>query len=1003
MHRGKRPFSGRFSVTREARHQQVAFVAAVLSLAVLVGTVLLTRGGGGMPSLNMAIAPQPTVADPGPQVLLGAPADPKGTNYLSANYYLDGAGDVRIYFDRVDNLSYHFADRRGNTVQIGLSEAGVEQVLARGAITNTAPLRIARNGPNIAVFEGSLLAACAFDDRLIGGSAGLRALGDAGAAPPVLRAEPRDEIHFADDFMLTESRGAQWRTVSAPGGGEFAVKSLRNPLLSTNAFSFMGAGKNVLSVTGEPWWDNYVYNASLRGPVGAAVGLVFACYDDHNYGLFRWTARKYDENGQMTDPGRRQIVRVHDGEETVLADVEGGYRPDQWYAAEVRMTYSRVRISIDGQLLMETSDPHLASGAAGVWCDVARPAAPAIEPRAQSFQNNYLSELMKQHAVIDDVRVATVDGFEDDFRVPGPLSRGWLVGPGDWGVRTTQSGAGCGELTVKPLRGSTKALIGDRNWAQYELSADVRSGGGPAGVLFLHRDESNFYSALLDDGALKLVRVTDGHEQIVDSVALPPSEDPVVLRVSIRHGHVRVTANGIYAVETFDGDSNLRGRTGFVASAARMGSAAATGFSNFRLSFLPEPEPLVTTNAVFEEEMTMNDWTSPSSEWFPPRDQLLVDGRPVNLLWHRSQFPGDVELRIEPREFPEQKYDVALSVAKDGQGRNNGYVFRYKVGDVLEGGGRGVLMQIYRQGIPVAEKAVPEEPSSALAQGDDAAAPRQLASLAVRRCGKYIVGLVNGKPSIQFRDEEPLSGSKVAYYTQGVILRSEATRITSNSFRNDLFSAAPTGWRTAGSAIAEVINRWQCDPRWSFFSLRNDRTKGKPAVLWSKYLYPGDVTIEFFVGNRMEGERGQPYTYARDINVSICSDGQDLTKGYTFMWGGFGNTASVILRDGVEVKRIGKTIPTDMNWHRHWFNYKVEKQGNRLTFKVDRIFMDSRGEKGSELVFEDSQPISGDRVAIWTYDHTIMISRVRISGEGGQATEAVDWQPAPLRTPYDNR
>jgi hypothetical protein len=48
-------------------------------------------------------------------------------------------------------------------------------------------------------------------------------------------------------------------------------------------------------------------------------------------------------------------------------------------------------------------------------------------------------------------------------------------------------------------------------------------------------------------------------------------------------------------------------------------------------------------------------------------------------------------------------------------------------------------------------------------------------------------------------------------------------------------------------------------------------------------------------------------------------------------------------------------------------------------------------------------PVEGDRVAIWTYNHAVMISRVRISGEGGQQAEDVDWTPAPLRTPYDGK
>jgi len=65
----------------------------------------------------------------------------------------------------------------------------------------------------------------------------------------------------------------------------------------------------------------------------------------------------------------------------VLARQEGGYLPNQWYQALVRVTYSRVTIEIDGHTLMEVSDPQLAAGGVGVWCDVALPAAPAANPR----------------------------------------------------------------------------------------------------------------------------------------------------------------------------------------------------------------------------------------------------------------------------------------------------------------------------------------------------------------------------------------------------------------------------------------------------------------------------------------------------------------------------------------------------------------------------------------------------------------------------------------------
>jgi hypothetical protein len=963
-------------------------VKRFLILLVVLGAVVLllnrkaNHSGPGSSDLVLSVAPSATTKDPGPQSLVGAESEPAGTQFISADLMIDGPGDVRIYFDRKDNTNFHFMDRSGDKVSLGLCEAGLEQIFCSGKMAGAGSLRIARHGPHVGLFQQGRLLLSAFDDRLMSGSAGLRMLN--GGTPVALKVEPREDVHFADDFMTNGAKGEQWRGNGSVEKGDFAPKSLRHPLLSANAFNYMGWGKGIYSVAGNAWWDHYRYDASLRGPAGAAVGLVFAYQDDKNYGLFRWSARKSDASG-VTDAGKREIIRYTDGQPTVVAQAAGGYLPDQWYAAQVQVGYSRVTISIDGHIVLEGSDPSLTCGAAGVWCDVAQPAYLALDPKAQAFQVNSLNELMQQHAVFDDVRVNTVPGYEDQFTAAGSLGGGWLVGTGDWSVKTEKDSKS--ELTVLPVKGATKALIGDRHWAQYEVEGDVRPGSGAAGVVFLHRDESNYYYATVDKQVLKLVGVLNGVERVVDSTPMAITDQSVHLKARVKHGHVLVTADGGKSVEVFAGDTMLRGRAGFVAAAGREAGKTPAAFSHFKLAFLPEAEPLVTTNAVFEDELTMNDWTSPTSEWYPPRDQVFVDGKPVNLLWHRSQFPGDVELVVEPREFPEQRYEIALSVAKDGQGKNNGYVFRYKAGDAADGPSRTSTVQLIRQGEVVAEKPLSED-------------PRQLSTVALRRCGKYIVGILNGRPVVSYRDEAPLVGSKVAYYTQGVVVRTEATKIVSDNFRNDLFSSAPTAWRTAGAAIAEVTNRWQCDPRWSFFSLKNDRKKGKPAVLWSKHLYPGDVTVEFFVGNKMEGERGQPYTYARDINVTICSDGSDLSKGYTFMFGGQGNQGSMILKNGVEVRRCSARIPTDMNFHRHWFSYKVEKQGNRLTFRVDRFFAN---EKNSDLVFEDSVPITGDHVAIWTYDHAVMISRVRISGDGGSQTEDPAWQPEALKTPLDEK
>lgn len=951
------------------------------------------------PSLKMAIEPAKVEADPGPETIAGAASSKgKGTIFPWVDVSLEGTSTAyRVYFDRLDNENFHFLDRREDEVVVGLCEAGVEQVFARAKLeANGQHPRIARHGSQLGVFHAGKLALAAFDDRRMSGTVGVRRLNGSGTLE--LKAERRDDVHFADDFMREEKDASRWHKVNAGANGDFQIKNLRHPLLSANAFNYMGQGEGVMSLVGEPWWDNYRFEVSLRGPAGAQIGLVFAVQDDKNYGLFRWTARPVNADGSTSGSGKCELVRVRGGREEVLASKPGGYLPDQWYRAEVLISYARARIAMDGHVLFESADPYLAAGGSGLWCNVPKSKETALDPKALPFQVNSLHALMKQNAVFDDVKIDSVESIEDDFRQQGPLARGWLAGSGDWTVETPEAGQP-GVLLARPGPWATKSLIGDRTWAQYEVECDVGPGAAHAGIVFLYRDESNYFSARTDGQVLQLVRCEQGKEEVVDHASLPKEalkDGCVRLKAAIEHGYIKVTAPGGVIVHGFEDQGILRGRAGLLATPGRGGEPAR--FRRFRLAFLQEAEPLVTTNAIFEDEGSMKDWTSPTSEWFPPRAPLSVEGQPVNLLWHRSQFPGDVELAVEPRQIQDEKHEIALSVSKDGKGSNNGYVFRYRAGRQAGDGKAATVLELLRQGEAVASRVLKEDERV-----------RELSSLSVRRAGPYVVGKLNGRPALAWRDEHPLSGSRVAYYSRGVEVKVESAKIVSDHFRNELFSRAPVDWRTAGLAIAEVTNRWQCDPRWSFFSLKNDitrREEGQAAVLWSKHLYPGDVTVEFFVGNKMEGERGRPYTYARDINVTICSDGSDLTKGYTFMFGGQGNRGSYILRNGAEVRSAPQTVPVDMNFHRHWFSVRVEKRGNRLSYRVDRYFADPNSparQSEGEMVFEDEQPLKGDRIALWTYDHAVMISRVRISGDGGTAAEPPGAEVPGLKTVYTSK
>ncbi|MEI6541759.1 MAG: hypothetical protein WCO86_19880, partial [Planctomycetota bacterium] len=394
-----------------------------------------------------------------------------------------------------------------------------------GKLSGKGELRIARHGCKMGVFQDGELAAYAFDDRLLDGAVGSRMLN--GGTPVKIRAEARDDVHVAEDFMITQGKLAQWRGNGDVKHGDFDVKSLRHPLLSANAFSYFGSGSNIHSVTGEAWWDNYVYELSMRGPAVGKLGLVFAYKDDKNYGLFRWSSRGLDGR----TPAKRELVLIRDGQEEVIAQAPGGYAPNQWYKATVNVGYSKLSVYVDKHLLLEASHPRFTAGAAGVWCDVPIPEHIAKDPKEADFQINSLEGMMRQHVVFDDVRIHSLEDFEDRFATSGTLKSGWLVGEGDWSVvpgqDTENSGVKTNLLSVR-CSGDSKALVGDRRWSQYQVTADVQTlNKGSAGIVLMHRDESNYYVVKIEEGMLKLVCVANGVERVEDNTgtATVPCQD----------------------------------------------------------------------------------------------------------------------------------------------------------------------------------------------------------------------------------------------------------------------------------------------------------------------------------------------------------------------------------------------------------------------------------------------------------------------------------------------
>ena len=93
-------------------------------------------------------------------------------------------------------------------------------------------------------------------------------------------------------------------------------------------------------------------------------------------------------------------------------------------------------------------------------------------------------------------------------------------------------------------------------------------------------------------------------------------------------------------------------------------------------------------------------------------------------------------------------------------------------------------------------------------------------------------------------------------------------------------------------------------------------------------------------------------------------------------------------RSGKLVKRAaGITLPRSMHIHPKWFRVRAERIGPRVRLRVDGF------QTHADVSFDDPDPLTGRRVAIWTYDNGLVLGRVRISGHADPTLASPDRTP----------
>ena len=514
-------------------------------------------------------------------------------------------------------------------------------------------------------------------------------------------------------------------------------------------------------------------------------------------------------------------------------------------------------------------------------------------------------------------------------------------------------------VPVKPYRIEDVCLItaGNAFWDQFQFECSVRARvEGAVGLAFHVKDAENLWllrwwgdSPQARRGrGLEIVRVEDGREDVIASAPDVGSPLPST------YYRLRAEIGADSIVGKIDGKEFIRAKTDRLSfGAVGLYAADTDGVFFDDVVVTNDPRDLARRRehrlpSAIAEDPLMSRWAHPEFPWVP---QLTT-----GIRWHECDFPADVEIRL--KELPEQP--TLLIIAGDGTFDTRGYILW------IEPSSRRVILQ--RNTERQADAVLPEEDPL---------------PVVFKREGHRLRVRSGETQLLEWEDPRPLKQTKL-----GVRLIDTSTvEVRPVPILDDTFTTAPADWELAGGDWG-MMNRWICDPRWSWFG-----GLGRTVVAaWHKQNFKGDVTADVYLALMMI-RQGRPMERSADIGLTICGDGKSLFSGYTFLVGGDENSWTRLYRDGQRVAGTSEKVfllpefsrrrPGGDTLHRQWINLRLRKKGDAI-----KCYYQNR----LALQFEDPAPLTSGRIAVWAVNNGILIGRARIF-----RNQAADYH-IPLRT-----
>ncbi|HAR67594.1 MAG TPA: hypothetical protein DCR55_15495 [Lentisphaeria bacterium] len=347
-------------------------------------------------------------------------------------------------------------------------------------------------------------------------------------------------------------------------------------------------------------------------------------------------------------------------------------------------------------------------------------------------------------------------------------------------------------------------------------------------------------------------------------------------------------------------------------------------------------------NRVFEKDPYMRHWSSPEGEWSHFESQT----------WHKSDFLGRLTVHVPI---------VAAGTLHLGVGEESDEAeLQFRASQTL------VSLAVSEADEPLFQQALPQ------------GAKR----LSVDVDGFFLEVRADDAVVHRHQLSQPLRGRRLRIDGYSNLTQLAVDRY---GVQDTVFNKAPTDWLINGGKW-QIINRFQCDPRWSHM---NGHNLTGLAAIWSKYRFSGDFCVEVYAGMR----HGY-YERCGDLNVTMHGSRNSPSMGYTATCGEWdpehtqlwsrlyrageqldeSDTYAVPRRrDGNVRKARHELEKTGRDVHGAWYYLKMRRVDGTLTYSFDNEQL---------LEAQDGEPLEDGAFGFWTFMNSVMVSRINVAAEG---------------------